>query len=174
MIYMKYPLSKNEMVKGHMKRFVSSCVVLAVIWFAGIAPAQEEKPAARVTRVSGAAQIKFKGQTGWVDAGKDVQLHEGDEIKTAPGSWMIIRLEGKTGPSTVEVKENSHMIIAQYVKEEGGAAESVLLDLAIGEVLIKTPKLFDPKSKFQVKTPTSVAGVRGTDFSVKVESLEKF
>ena len=48
-----------------------------------------------------------------------------------------------------------------------------LLDLAMGEILIKAQKVHGEKSQFEVKTPTSIVGVRGTTFNVKVEAVEE-
>ena len=57
-------------------------------------------------------------------------------------------------------------------KDEEGRVQTTLLDLAIGKILISAEKLDTPDSKFEVKTPTSVVGVRGTAFSVEVEAVE--
>ena len=55
-------------------------------------------------------------------------------------------------------------------KEEG--TQKTLLDLAIGKILIRAKKLHSEEEKFEVKTPTTIVGVRGTTFAVEVEALE--
>ena len=72
----------------------------------------------------------------------------------------------------VDVSEKSQLSLATLVKDTTSGLKKTLLDLAIGQVLIKAEKLDTPDSKFEVKTPTSVVGVRGTKFSVRVEALE--
>jgi hypothetical protein len=46
--------------------------------------------------------------------------------------------------------------------------KTTLLDLAIGKVLVQTQKL-QGDSKFEVRTPTALTGVRGTIFEVTVK-----
>ena len=46
-----------------------------------------------------------------------------------------------------------------------------LLDLAVGKILIRVDKLHKKGDKFEIKTPTSIVGVRGTVFGVEVEAL---
>ena len=45
--------------------------------------------------------------------------------------------------------------------------KTTLLDLALGKVLVHVEKL-QGKSKFEVRTPTALTGVRGTTFTVEV------
>ena len=69
--------------------------------------------------------------------------------------------------------ENSQLMLRELKKDKRTGTENTLLDLAVGKILVKAQKLRDPDSKFEVKTPTSVVGVRGTNFSVQVEAVEK-
>ena len=70
------------------------------------------------------------------------------------------------------MSEKSLVSFASLVKDSSSGMKKTLLDLSIGQVLIKAEKLDTPDSKFEVKTPTSVVGVRGTKFSVKVDALK--
>jgi len=74
--------------------------------------------------------------------------------------------------ATVEVKKSSQVKLATLLQNGQDATETTLLDLSLGEILIKAKKLHSEKSKFEVKTPTSIVGVRGTTFSVTVEAVE--
>ena len=68
----------------------------------------------------------------------------------------------------VEMSPNSELTFAELVKDDATGTQKTLLDLAIGQILIKAAKLNTAESKFEVKTPTSVVGVRGTKFAVRV------
>lgn len=72
------------------------------------------------------------------------------------------------GSSSVRVKENSKIVLAAFISD--GKIENVALDMEIGKMLCRPKKLLKSES-FIVKTPTAVAGVRGTSFSI--ESDEK-
>ena len=71
----------------------------------------------------------------------------------------------------MRLKENTTLTL-DILKENTATKKKVtVLDVSIGKILIQAEKLKDG-SRFEVKTPTSVVGVRGTKFSVKVEAIE--
>jgi len=107
---------------------------------------------------------KVPGEIGMV-------LHEGDIIKTGAGAFALVKLEGSE-TATIEVNENAQMLLSDLKMNEEDGTQNTLLDLAIGKILIKAEKVHSDKSKFEVKTPTSVVGVRGTTFTVEVEGIE--
>jgi len=74
--------------------------------------------------------------------------------------------------TTVEMKQNSKLQLAVLLGGKEAPTQTTLLDLSMGEILVKAQKVHSEKSKFEVKTPTSVVGIRGTTFSVAVETTE--
>lgn len=131
-----------------------------------------EKRNARITSLSGTAEVRPAGQAVWASASSGMVLNEGDSLKTAPGSWALVNIDnGKV--AMVEVKEGSQMSFAELTADPQTDTSQTLLDLAMGEVLIKAQKVHGENSRFEVKTPTSIVGVRGTTFNVKVESVEE-
>ena len=156
-----------------MKILKMLCTVVLIAGVASTGLAEAVKREARIVDIDGDASIKRLGEKEWLPAESDMTLTEGDMIKTGPDSWALLSLEGieETASATVEIEEGSQLLFAEFVKDEAGEAGKTLLDLAIGELMITVEKL-EAESKFEVKTPTSVTGVRGTKFSVKVEALE--
>ncbi|MFH0772628.1 MAG: FecR family protein [Candidatus Omnitrophota bacterium] len=126
---------------------------------------------ALILEFEGSVDVKLS-DTKWIPAKEEMVLNQGDVIRTKSDSWALVRLLGDSELATVEIKENSQLRLAELfeIKEEG--VQKTLLDLAVGEILIKAEKLRSPKSTFDVKTPTSMLGIRGTTLSVKVEALE--
>jgi hypothetical protein len=100
-----------------------------------------------------------------------MEVGQGNAIITGLGAFALVRLEGME-TATVEVSESSKVMISELIMNEAENSQTTLLDLAMGKVLIKADKLHSEKSKFEVKTPTSVVGVRGTTFEVQVEGME--
>ena len=111
----------------------------------------------------------------------DVTYMDGDQWKAAqPGMALMQQHRLKTGDdsaadvqigeSVVRVKENSELILATLYKSELTGLEKNTLELTIGKVLVKPKKLLKGES-FQVKTPTAVAGVRGTQFVVEASKI---
>ncbi len=131
-----------------------------------------EKRAAQVMSLDGTAKMRPSGQNVWSPVNVGMILSEGDTMKTSPQSWALLNIDdGKI--ATVEVKERSEMLIAVLTIDPQTDTSRTLLDLAMGEVLIKAQKVHGENSSFEVKTPTSIVGVRGTTFNVKVEAVEE-
>jgi hypothetical protein len=122
--------------------------------------------------MKGTVEVRTTKDKKWVGAKVGTVLNEGDMLRTMAGSWALLNLDGQGQTATVEVKENSQLKMAQLLENKAASSQSTLLDLALGEVLIKAKKLHSEKSKFEVKTPTSIVAVRGTTFSVAVKSVE--
>ena len=133
--------------------------------------AQETSRVATVIELKGAVEIKTPKEA-WKPVGVGMVLREKDIIRTKANSLAVLNLDGLGETATVEVKENSQLKLAELIQNKKAATQTTLLDLALGEILIKAKKLHSEKSKFEVKTPTSIVGVRGTTFSVAVEAIE--
>lgn len=126
---------------------------------------------ATITEMNGKVEIQAGGGP-WMPANKGMVLNQGDTIRTMDDSSAILNVDGTAETASVEVKPKSNLKLAMLVKDAEADTQNTLLDLAIGEVLIKAKKLHSDRSKFEVKTPTSIVGVRGTTFSVTVEAVE--
>jgi len=90
-------------------------------------------------------------------------VKQNDRIVTGSQSSCDIKIGG----SIIRIKEKSSVLIAQLMSKEG--VENTSLGLDVGKMLCKPKKLMKSES-FLVKTPTAVAGVRGTKFSVEADS----
>lgn len=133
--------------------------------------AQETKRIATVIEIKGTVEVKSpKGK--WVTANMGTVLQEGDILRTRANSFATLNLDGKAETATVEVKEKSQLLLSELLTDKEKKSQKTLLDLATGEILIKAKKLHSEKSSFEVKTPTSIVGVRGTTFAVTVEAVE--
>ena len=155
-----------------MKILRVTCIVALVLAMAVVSYAAEKRTAS-IMSIDGSAQVKPAGQAIFIPASVGMVLNEGDSIKTAAKSWVLLNVDGKGQTATVEVKENSQMLLSELMVDPKAGTSKTLLDLAMGEVLIKAQKVHGEESKFEVKTPTSIVGVRGTTFNVKVEAVEE-
>jgi len=134
--------------------------------------AEETQRTAKIDQLAGDVSVKLYGKEGWASAKKGMTLTEGDMLKTGMDSFAFLRLNGGGETAYVEVSENSKLLLSELIADKEKGTQRTLLDLAIGQILIKAEKIHTPESKFEVKTPTSIVGVRGTRFSVKVEAIE--
>lgn len=133
--------------------------------------AEVTKRTAVIAEIRGKVEVRTP-KSKWQPAKIGEVLNQGDIIRTLAGSFAVLNVDGSTQSATVELKENSQLRLAELLEDKTQDSRSTLLDLALGEILIKAQKLNTEKSKFQVKTPTSVVGVRGTTFSVSVKAIE--
>jgi hypothetical protein len=154
-----------------MKTIKLLSVMGLILLISSFALAQETKRTATIIDIKGSVEVKTP-KANWVPAKTGMVLTEGDIIKTKKNSHAILNLDGMAETATVEVKENSQLMLSQLLEDRATKTQSTLLDLALGEILIQARKLHSEKSKFEVKTPTSVVAVRGTTFSVAVEAVE--
>ena len=118
-----------------------------------------------VLGIDGEAKYQKKDSKEWQILQVDNALTEGDVIKTSPGSQVSVLLMGQNKTAELLVRENTTFKFETFRHED--AKENTLLDVQLGGVLVKAEKLIGD-SKFEVKTPTSIVGIRGTTFEVNV------
>jgi len=154
-----------------MKLIKYAIIFMVMAGFSFLTVAQDMNRAASIVDLKGKAHVKLANEKNWQPVKVGTVLHEGDTIKTAKGSWALLNLDGgKT--ATIEVKESTQLLLSELKKDGSNDVKNTLLDLEVGKILIKVQKLRKEGSKFEVKTPTSIVGVRGTVFAIEVENLK--
>ena len=122
---------------------------------------------AKVIKITGSAQFQKAGTAEWSTLQIGTALTEGDSVKTGEASEIIMELAGAKKTAEIVVRKNSQFVFKTFQHEEDSRIDTTLLDVSLGAVLVKAEKLTGT-SKFEVKTPTSIVGIRGTTFEVKV------
>ncbi len=89
-------------------------------------------------------------------------IKEKDVIQTGAESFCDVKI----GQSLIRVKQKTKIVLATLMRQ--GGIENTAVDLDSGKMLCKPKKLIKSES-FMVKTPTAVAGVRGTQFTVEAD-----
>jgi len=154
-----------------MKALRLLCILGLILGISSLAYAETTTRFATIKQVSGTVEMKVS-KGSWMPAIVGTNLKQGDAIRTKANSTATLLLDGKAETASVEVKQNSQLTLAELIANKAQGTETTLLDLSLGEILIKAKKLHSEKSRFEVKTPTSIVGVRGTTFSVTVEAVE--
>jgi hypothetical protein len=155
---------------GKMKCVKFAIVVVAIMGLAMVSGAAETTRTATILDMEGNVSVFFADGTN-SPATMGMTVRQGDALVTRKDAFVLVRIEGSE-TATVEVSENSNVLLSELLTNSADNSQSTLLDLAMGKLLIKADKLHSEKSKFEVKTPTSVVGVRGTTFEVQVEGIE--
>ena len=135
-------------------------------------------PVGRVLLVQGNVVIMHKDMLRGYRAKKDLPLFKRDVIVTQEKGR--IRFEMNDG-SILTMGSSTKLVIDRSVYDAKKKSRSSFFRLALGKARFWAKKLVDLRySKFKVRTPTAVVGVRGSDFIVKatatlteVTALEK-
>jgi hypothetical protein len=135
------------------------------------ANAQTQQGEARVYGLKGSADYSDGGGT-WMPLRVGKVLRAGSLIRTAAESEVNLNL--KQNGSTVRVTENTTMGLDKLLFEMTGADVVIetRLDLQKGRIQGKVNKTSDA-SKYEVKLPNGVAGVRGTLFDIQAVGIVK-
>ncbi len=154
-----------------MKKFLILAVILIGTLGLCFAQGTLKDRIAKVIKVDGDVQVMKKDSSTWIPAEEGMILSEGDIIKTGKVGAALLNIQGDAEGSLVRLRESTTLAL-DILKEDTSTNKKVtVLDLSIGKVLIQAEKL-KSGSRFEVKTPTSVVGVRGTKFAVEVDTLE--
>ncbi len=106
---------------------------------------------ATITRIEGTVLKKINPHNIWIPVNKGDILDSGDSLKTRENSYAELRF---SDGSIVKISPDTEVsIYKDYIS------------LAIGYIKLYITKLFP---NFEVRTPSAIAGVRGTEFSVEV------
>jgi len=147
---------------------VTACVVALVGAFVVSSAQAGDVGKAVVRTIRGQAQYADAGQ--WLPLKEGQTLKPGSTIRTANESQVDLFMD-QNGPM-VRLMENTTLGIDKLNFEATGI-ETIIetqLDLKSGRVLGIVRKMASD-SKYEIKTPNGVAGVRGTEYDISATSV---
>ena len=124
---------------------------------------QTYRDRATILNIDGDVQVRLTEEDTWIKAKVGMKLSQKASIKTGSGAWAELRV-GMVG--AIKVKENTELSLLELSSSSDGS-ENIILYMNVGELLVDARGI-DPDSDFQVRTPTTVAGVRGTIYTITV------
>lgn len=122
---------------------------------------------AKVLEIQGQAMVMKHGMQDWEELQLGMILSQGDMLKTMEASEVLLELSGAVKTADVTVREKTEMSFEMFHHLPDVQTDKTLLNVGSGGILVKAEKL-SGESKFEVKTPTSIVGIRGTTFEVQV------
>ena len=159
-------------VKGLIRGLGVFFVAVGLVWLMSPRVVYADSSQATVIEITGQAQFQKAGTSNWLNLEKTTVLAEGDTIKTPKGSQVKLELTGNAKTAELVVKEDSQFTFKTFQHNTTSQVDDTQLDVDIGDVLVKAEKLVGD-SKFEVSTPTSIVGIRGTTFEVKVSKTSE-
>lgn len=137
-----------------------SILTLSALLFVNFANAQAVHGVLRV--VKGEVQIKSAKSGATARARIGEKVFPKDVVITGKDARAKIVMVDN---NEINVSPESQIEIQHYEYDPAAGKKDVLLNVIYGKVRSKVEQKYDGKtSKFQIKTPSAVAGVRGTDF----------
>ena len=112
-----------------------------------------------------AGDVKIISGEKTITANVGDKIAQGMTVKTGTKSIAEIHFQG----NFIRINENSSIVIMELTRNMEKNKESTELYVNNGEVFSKISRKLASGEKFLVKTPTAVAGVRGTEFLVNVD-----
>ncbi|HOO56143.1 MAG TPA: FecR family protein [bacterium] len=125
--------------------------------------------AAMLMDIEGQVWMLLNDETDWGAAESEFLLQKDDSIRTGADGRARLVLEDK---SVVVVGPLSVMKIESVMYDYATGGKEISLSLEKGKARAMVSKLSTASSSFEIRTPTAIAGVRGTDFAVEIDPEE--
>lgn len=153
------------------------CVGFFVFWLFlswGVLPAQAQGPVAgKIVLIQGDVAVRRAGQVQWEPAKPELELREGDAVRTGSGARCAILCVDE---SQVKLNENTVLILKRVTpsprlqpKEIAPTAPkeppASLYQVPQGEIWLRNKR---EKFRFELETPAVTATIRGTEINVQV------
>lgn len=160
-------------ITGLMRNREAGLRAAAIAWLAvfclAFAPGHPAESAtdeniASIHKIEGDVQLRDGDDEEWIEAVDGDELFEGTQVKTGPGSQALLRWRMK---HAVKVFELTRLTVDELNLER--MSEKTSVNISSGKTFVRANKLMSDKSSFTVRTPTAIAGVRGTEFLVNVQ-----
>ena len=134
------------------------CIALLLTSGAGAAFASA-KVSAKILSIEGDVQVVRAGGEKPFAAFVNMRLAEGDRVITGTNGRAEIQMDDEV---IITLVENTRIYLSE-LRGSGGAQQSSI-GLQAGGVGSSVGKKLEENSRFEIKTPTAVMGVRGTEF----------
>lgn len=120
-----------------------------------------------VSAIEGTGEAQAEGETSWEKLAQKDDIYLGDTIRTKTNSKVKITFKDD---SAVSLGADASLQLKQfdYVPEKDERVSTFALTQGKARAIVS--RIFGSNSKFEIETPTAVAGVRGTYFLVWVLS----
>ncbi len=142
-----------------MKKRMALGIVCGIVCALGL----QAQVLGKVDYIEGSAEITRNGEKLRAIA-IGTPIENLDLVKTSANGLVSIAFEKDSGlTGSIQIVPNSTALIRQDLVSGSPSNEAQLM---AGSVNLKVKRLAGMKSAIQVKTPTAVLGVRGTEFSV--------
>jgi hypothetical protein len=141
---------------------MSKTILLAIALFAVVfvAPARAQEEVGAVAAVQGTAEALHPGTSAWAALTAGAPILLGDQLRTGAASKLKVLFRDD---SVMTLAPNSQLTVNEQVVPTAGGASRFTLTVGTVRAVV-TEQYGKAGARFEVETPTAVAGVRGTSF----------
>lgn len=119
---------------------------------------------ARLRVLSGTVMVRTVDKEEWSKVAGEMPLDPNDSVKTGADGQAEILLDDK---GVVSLTRNTEVEVSSLEQEDA------VLSLNLGAIVAKVKHFLNDKHRFQVRTPSAVCAIRGTEFAVEHSVLSK-
>jgi hypothetical protein len=143
---------------------------LFALWLvvAGATIARAQEPVGSVTAVEGQAEVLHAGAGSWSPVAEGDPVLLGDQLRTGADGKLRVTLRED---SVLTLAPGSHLSVTEQLVAPAAVSRFQLL---LGTVKAAvTERYSEPSARFEVTTPTAIAGVRGTSFLASYDATQE-
>lgn len=146
---------------------VACAAALALLGVSTLKAAENDSLQGKATVKSVHGNVDYQSGGSWMPVKVNMELDAGVVIRTGPQSTCDLSVNGLS--SAVRLEADTTMAIPTMTRTAPthDADMETMLDLQNGSILGNVKKI-SANSRYEIKTPHGVAGIRGTDFQVTV------
>ncbi|MCX7711691.1 MAG: FecR domain-containing protein [Clostridia bacterium] len=157
-------MKKSALLKNKIISFILTLVLVVTnstpLW------AADTGRAAKITDLSGTVNVQKAGGEKKFSAFKGMSLSQGDSISTGKASWVELEIDND---KLVKISENTQLGVAELAGSIESGDDQTGLKLWFGKVWTNIKNKLNIRSKYEIRTPKTVMGVRGTQFFVSLD-----
>ena len=140
------------------------CAIIAILMLAAQAQAQSE--VGTVAAVQGTFEVQRGGS--WQGATIGMPVFGGDHLRTGPSGRGKVVFQDD---SVLDLAPNTEVVVEKQVFDPPAHRFQSLIRLIKGRVRAWVSEYYrEPRARYEVETPTAVAGVRGTEFIAQYDT----
>lgn len=165
---MRFEPSKTALIKAkvNLTLFLNAVALFSLIIFSpAIALAQDHKSSndkeeweARILRVRGEVHLLLKGSSDYYPAQVQTPLEAGDTVQTGTDGSCDIALESG---NIIRLEKGTEFNVEQLHRQ------APIFSLSFGSLIAKLTGLVQHNARLEIRTPTAIAAVRGTEFAIE-------
>jgi hypothetical protein len=135
--------------------------LLIALWLVatGVSVAWSQERIGAVAEVEGQAEVLHPGASAWGPLAQGDPILLGDQLRTRPDAKLRVTLRED---SVLTLAPGSQLTVTEQVVAPATVSRFQLLLGTIKAAV--TERYSEPNARFEVETPTAIAGVRGTSF----------